>query len=81
MKREYGADVHKFPDDFLMKLFRLSTATMDETAAHDDLAARTHESYFEYRNTVAEYAAVSSSAYLEARNSALSLNKVSKYDD
>lgn len=81
MKREYGAEVHKFPDDFLKELFRLSTETMNEIAAHDDLAARTHESYFAYRDAVAEYAAVSSSAYLEARNSALSLNKVSKYDD
>ena len=81
MKREYGAEVHKFPDDFLKKLYNLSTSTMNATAAHDDLAARIHESYFEYRDTVAEYAAVSSSAYLEARNNALSLNKVSQFDD
>jgi TRAP-type mannitol/chloroaromatic compound transport system substrate-binding protein len=81
MKREYGAQVHKFPDDFLKELFRLSTETMDEIATHDDLAKRTHQSYFEYRDAVAEYAAVSSSAYLEARNTALALNKVSRYDD
>ncbi|MEM7058305.1 MAG: TRAP transporter substrate-binding protein [Pseudomonadota bacterium] len=81
MKREYGAEVHKFPDDLLQKLYELSAKTLDETAGHDDLAARIHKSYFEYRDTVAEYAAVSSSAYLEARNTALALNKVSKYDD
>lgn len=81
MKREYGAQVHKFPDDVLKELFRLSTETLDETAAHDDLARRIHESYFAYRDTVTEYAAVSSSAYLEARNTALALNKVSRYDD
>lgn len=81
MKREYGAQVHKFPDAFLAELFELSATTMEETAGHDDLARRVHTSYMNYRDTVAEYAAVSSSAYLEARNSALNLAKVSKYDD
>ena len=81
MKREYGAEVHKFPDDFLKKVYELSTETMAETAKHDALAKNIFDSYFTYRNTVAEYAAVSSSAYLEARNTALALNKVSKYDD
>ena len=50
MKREYGAEVHKFPDDFLKTLFKLSTETMSETGAHDDLAKRIHESYFSYRD-------------------------------
>lgn len=81
MKREYGAEVHKFPDDLLKELYRLSKETMDETGQHDDLAGRIHESYFTYRDAVAEYAAISSSAYLEARNTALALNKVSVYDD
>ena len=81
MKREYGAQVHKFPDDFLKTVYELSAQTMDETGKHDDLAGRIHASYFAYRDAVAEYAAVSSSAYLEARNTALALNKVSKYDD
>ena len=81
MKKEYGAQVHKFPDDFLAELFRLSAETLEETASYDTLARRIHESYMAYRAPVAEYAAVSSSAYLEARNSALNLAKVSKYDD
>ncbi|MEM1161937.1 MAG: TRAP transporter substrate-binding protein [Pseudomonadota bacterium] len=81
MKREYGAEVHKFPPDFLKQVYELSTQTMEETAQHDELAREIHNSYFEYRDTVAEYAGVSSSAYLEARNTALSLAKVSRYDD
>jgi len=81
MKREYGAQVHKFPDELLAELYRLSAATMEEIAAHDDLARRIHDSYMTYRDTVADYAAVSSSAYLEARNTALKLNEVSRYDD
>ena len=80
MKREYGAQVHEFPKEFLARLYELSTETMAETARHDDLAAEIHASYMSYRDTVAEYAAVSSSAYLEARNSALDLAAVSKYD-
>lgn len=81
MKREYGAQVHKFPDAFLEELYQFSAQTMEETAAHDDLARRIHDSYMGYRDQVADYAAVSSSAYLEARNTALNLAKVSKYDD
>ncbi|MEM6623595.1 MAG: TRAP transporter substrate-binding protein [Pseudomonadota bacterium] len=80
MKREYGAETHKFPKDFLADLYRLSQETMAQTAAHDALAGRIHESYFAYVQTVAEYAAVSSSAYLEARNGALNLAEVSVYD-
>ncbi|MFK7943330.1 MAG: TRAP transporter substrate-binding protein [Paracoccaceae bacterium] len=81
MKKEYGAQLHKFPDEFLAELYQLSATTMEETAAHDDLATRIHASYMGYRDEVTDYAAVSSSAYLEARNASLSLSKVSKYDN
>lgn len=81
MKIEYGAETHKFPDDFLKKLYQFSDETLQEVSKFDELAARIAENYFAFRSSVAEYAAVSESAYLEARNSALSLNKVSKYDD
>ena len=81
MKREYGAEVHRFPDELLAELFQLASKAMSDIGAFDELSQRTHTSYMAYRDTVAEYAAVSSSAYLEARNSALNLAKVSKYDD
>ncbi|MEO1491381.1 MAG: TRAP transporter substrate-binding protein [Pseudomonadota bacterium] len=81
MKREYGAQVHEFPQELLQELFALANESMAKIGAHDDLAQRTHDSYMAYRDTAADYALISSSAYLEARNSALSLAEVSIYDD
>jgi TRAP-type mannitol/chloroaromatic compound transport system substrate-binding protein len=64
---DHGVQLRKLPDDVLAKLKSISETVVAEAAAEDELSARIHASYIDFKNEVGKYHALSEQAYLNAR--------------
>ena len=64
---EHGVELRRLPDDVLARLQELSGEGVAETAGENELAARIHESYTRYLDSLSRYHEITEKAYINAR--------------
>jgi TRAP-type mannitol/chloroaromatic compound transport system substrate-binding protein len=68
LTQEHVVQVRKFDDSILRALGHVSGEVMAETAQHDPLTQRIHESFLKFRKSAIRWGELSERAYLNARS-------------
>ncbi|WP_374763762.1 TRAP transporter substrate-binding protein [Yunchengibacter salinarum] len=64
---KHGVTLHRFSEPILAELARISRAVLEETATHDDLSKRVHDSFMAARTNGMRWGEVAERAFFDAR--------------